>query len=1562
MQSRRNRFSPIAALLAVGALAIMATNVAADVMVRDYWRETELRTKAAKLRTNDVSDPDTVWIGHVFGTTGLPGTAGGYGPFHIGRGGNFVNTAGAASNNGYWDFDRFNAGETDSLQGWVPVAIPFGSIGTSNFPDRTHRMSYGFDYGNQGNYVGNQGHIAGKRTFGITGYWHRDPGSTVPGMPDTGLVIAGPDVEWAPLGGSFSAWCGLRVDADLSVVDEPTLGGTGNHFNSSVLQYQGNNSGDQTGSLRTNGTDHNFPGYGSQWDQMLYRDVTLADNANLNLSFKYRTNMSTAAILLTDHMCGWYDKDPLKTAALADGNFISANDAAATNSIPVDSFMVYIGVPAEPVVGAANDFTASDGLVRDIYDVKRRWFSEVIRVNQPYRELLTRFAVNATSTATFNIAGGAGTIVQQILDAQAGAGGNVRIVFRVKTNRSGDDEDNGRNLFSSLTAGAAIIDDVVVNGWAAVNGNFESSGAIDNRAAMVEATSSTTSGSTTVSSSRGEFTYVEVGYAVAGAGIPGGATVAAKASNFSLTLSAAATASGTNVRLHFTGPSGVQPTSVWKSTGKPPGAYFHTHSVQGAGLPYDDPCGAITSPNRLCNLIGKIMTPGDHDLGEKSGGVFGANDQDRQKLMVSPTINLMSTAPGDYNGMGIDSEIADASGDYNLFSDIYGNLIWDFATTGNGIRWLWQSYPSIQPNGAKVWGEIRKVTGFYALGVLGCLQWFAPGAKTDQLIATSNASGIPDSLRACIEQMSRCFTQPDLTASDCSPTSGPYAGCYIDNLSVAFIDAASPPGLAALPWDFWNDAFPTNSGSGLVGAPAFDTLAAQVRTGYNTAQNTGTPTRHNIPGDSTIVTAAGDGVRVDLIFRILPGVGNYLTIGNRGTVLRKRPDGGGAAGNGVAGGDGSFWGTYQADAGIFGTGGNGVTGQPHDPDAGGPIVAGTRWDRNHWNSARMDTAEINLFYCVGNGVANLPDLTPGTYASMYHEQEPKRAVLGVPHNRCFLITDANGAPTTSANITCGNVPYPPPWTATPGSGYNATEYTGPGGGPGKTLEGTKIIPNGQLTPGAHVEYFYRKSKLATPLTAEMMPDTFQIFPNADGWFDGHRWQEIGVLPDRWKDPSFGAGGSQMACMLVVDLGDRRQDELAWVSMADSIGLTAPNKYGAHNGWHARGDQDITLGVNPASTPPGIPAMAVREHIGQAGSMWDLFQVHAGESNVPAGRLGSRAASQANPGLAAGKFATAGPTGEMLRFYYRTMVFMAGDLSFSSIGPSNDQSDDDIGLFQDFLTNPQPTGTTPRGFLMNGEDLAFGQDDPQTGHPTFFPTFFGATFRTDNYRIFSSNIVDEADLLPQPPINTSGSIYGVFNACFVPNDVLNVNAAVTGAQAGAFYENTGANGPYIASVYAPDSPPRIARTILEGYRVVSVGSRFTLTSGGARSHYLKTIVNIFGALNCIPVTAPIGVGDGPEPGTTFVNFLNLRSENPMRSGEARIAFGITKTEKVEIKVYDVTGRLVKTLANRVFPGGTQHSVTWDGTDDAGHSVARGVYFYQLRSPSFTSQKKLAVLSN
>jgi len=103
--------------------------------------------------------------------------------------------------------------------------------------------------------------------------------------------------------------------------------------------------------------------------------------------------------------------------------------------------------------------------------------------------------------------------------------------------------------------------------------------------------------------------------------------------------------------------------------------------------------------------------------------------------------------------------------------------------------------------------------------------------------------------------------------------------------------------------------------------------------------------------------------------------------------------------------------------------------------------------------------------------------------------------------------------------------------------------------------------------------------------------------------------------------------------------------------------------------------------------------------------------------------------------------------------------------------------------------------------------------------------------------------------------------------------------------------------------------------------------------------------------------PVGVD---PPAGVASNYIGLRSENPWRSGSALIVFGLAKTERVELKVYDLTGHPVKTLADRTLEGGQEHLVVWDGDTDGGGRVPPGVYFYRVRTPSFIGAKKLLVL--
>jgi len=64
-------------------------------------------------------------------------------------------------------------------------------------------------------------------------------------------------------------------------------------------------------------------------------------------------------------------------------------------------------------------------------------------------------------------------------------------------------------------------------------------------------------------------------------------------------------------------------------------------------------------------------------------------------------------------------------------------------------------------------------------------------------------------------------------------------------------------------------------------------------------------------------------------------------------------------------------------------------------------------------------------------------------------------------------------------------------------------------------------------------------------------------------------------------------------------------------------------------------------------------------------------------------------------------------------------------------------------------------------------------------------------------------------------------------------------------------------------------------------------------------------------------------------------------------------------RVTLRIYDVRGRLVATLVDRVEQAGTR-TVPWNGVDRDGRAVASGVYFYRLTGPGFTQVRKMVLM--
>ena len=89
---------------------------------------------------------------------------------------------------------------------------------------------------------------------------------------------------------------------------------------------------------------------------------------------------------------------------------------------------------------------------------------------------------------------------------------------------------------------------------------------------------------------------------------------------------------------------------------------------------------------------------------------------------------------------------------------------------------------------------------------------------------------------------------------------------------------------------------------------------------------------------------------------------------------------------------------------------------------------------------------------------------------------------------------------------------------------------------------------------------------------------------------------------------------------------------------------------------------------------------------------------------------------------------------------------------------------------------------------------------------------------------------------------------------------------------------------------------------------------------------------------------------------IITVLNGVKPNPVTSGMAQISFSLAEQMRTTLKIYDASGRIVKTLVNGQFNKG-RYNLTWNGRDEQNRAVAEGIYFYTLETPNQKFTKKM-----
>ena len=90
---------------------------------------------------------------------------------------------------------------------------------------------------------------------------------------------------------------------------------------------------------------------------------------------------------------------------------------------------------------------------------------------------------------------------------------------------------------------------------------------------------------------------------------------------------------------------------------------------------------------------------------------------------------------------------------------------------------------------------------------------------------------------------------------------------------------------------------------------------------------------------------------------------------------------------------------------------------------------------------------------------------------------------------------------------------------------------------------------------------------------------------------------------------------------------------------------------------------------------------------------------------------------------------------------------------------------------------------------------------------------------------------------------------------------------------------------------------------------------------------------------------------------LVTRLYAPQPNPFRAALS-IRYSLAAEGRVTLRVHDLTGRVVRTLCASSMKRGT-YSVTWNGADDRGRELARGVYFCRFTAGDYRVTEKLVL---
>ena len=90
------------------------------------------------------------------------------------------------------------------------------------------------------------------------------------------------------------------------------------------------------------------------------------------------------------------------------------------------------------------------------------------------------------------------------------------------------------------------------------------------------------------------------------------------------------------------------------------------------------------------------------------------------------------------------------------------------------------------------------------------------------------------------------------------------------------------------------------------------------------------------------------------------------------------------------------------------------------------------------------------------------------------------------------------------------------------------------------------------------------------------------------------------------------------------------------------------------------------------------------------------------------------------------------------------------------------------------------------------------------------------------------------------------------------------------------------------------------------------------------------------------------------------FISVNVFRPLQGGSLAIGIKAENNDHVTVKIFNLSGQLVRPVQELDISQGQIYSCNWDGKNEQGETVASGIYFVSVHGAHQHSIKKVVVL--